>query len=263
MFTVTKYPQGTFCWADLTSTDAATAKAFYMAVLDWQADDLPTDIGVDYTMFSRDGHHVAALSQMMPQMAAQGVPSMWNSYIAVDDVDAMSEKIAELGGKVIMPGFDVMDQGRMLVFSDPTGATVSLWQGVKHIGSGLVNTPGAMSWNELATRDPQAASDFFNKLFGWQCEKLPEMDYWTYANNGRMNGGMILMNEEWEGLPPHWMVYFTVADIDATLEKITANGGTVHVPVFEADAGRMAVVADPTGATFSLIQSDKMDPWTE
>jgi predicted enzyme related to lactoylglutathione lyase len=263
MFTVTKYPQGAFCWADCTSKDAATAKAFYTDALGWSANDLPTDIGVDYTMFAHDGHQVAALSQMSPQMAEQGMPSMWNHYISVEDVEAMGQNITELGGTVIMPAFDVMDQGRMLVFQDPTGAMVSLWQPKQHIGAGLVNTAGAMSWNELVTRDPQTAQDFFSKLFGWEFEKMPDMDYWTFKNNGRMNGGMMLMTDEWEGIPPHWMVYFSVADTDAVLEKITANGGQVRVPAFDMQAGRMAVVADPTGATFSILQSSQPEAWTE
>ncbi len=263
-FKVTKYPQGTFCWADCTSTNVEASKPFYQALMGWSVEDMPIGGGMFYSMYSHDGENVAAISAMLPEMQEQGVPSIWNSYIAVDDVDALQEKVTELGGVVLVSPFDVFDSGRMMALQDPSGAVVSLWQAKNHIGSGLVNTPGAITWNELSTRDPQAAMDFFEGLLGWTFTDGPQPGYKFIYNKGRINGGIITMTEEWEGLPPHWMVYLSVANIDESLEKVKANGGAVNTPLIDAPGtGRFAVVSDPAGAHFTTIQLEEPTPWVE
>lgn len=263
-FKVTKYPHGTICWADCTSTNVEAAKPFYQAVMDWAVESIPLGNGEFYYMYSIDGVNVAAVSGMQPEMQAQGMPSVWNTYINVENVDVLTAKVKELGGTVIAEPFDVFDSGRMMVIQDPSGAIVSLWQAQNHIGSGLVNTPGAMTWNELSTRDPQAAIDFFGALLGWAFQDGPMPGYQMILNNGRMNGGIITMTEEWEGLPPHWMVYFSVAHLDEVAEKVKANGGTMNTPAIEAaGTGRFAVFADPAGAHFSLMQLEAPDTWAE
>ncbi|MCA9915861.1 MAG: VOC family protein, partial [Anaerolineae bacterium] len=168
MFTVTKYPHGTFCWADCASTDATSAKTFYENVMGWTSYDLPLGDGMFYTMFQKDGKTVAGFSQMQPQLQAQGTPSYWSNYVNVEDVDALVGKVKELGGTIIAEPMDVFEEGRMIVLQDPTGAMLSLWQAKNHIGSSLVNTPGSITWNELSTRDAAKAKEFYGSLLGWQ-----------------------------------------------------------------------------------------------
>ncbi len=262
MFKVTKYPHGTFCWADCMSTDAARAKAFYEAVMGWTSEDRPIGQGMVYTMFHHDGEAVAGLSQMSPEMIARGVPSFWSNYISVDDVDALPEKVRELGGTVVAEPFDVMGEGRMMSIQDSTGAAVAFWQAVNHIGTSLVNTPGAMTWNELATRDVEKAKEFYGGLFGWTFGVDEASGYTYFLNKGRMNGGLLQMNEEWGEMPPAWMVYFSVADLDKTVELAQANGGNVVMPRMEAPGtGYFALIADPAGAVATYMQLNAPDPW--
>lgn len=263
-FTVDKYPHGTFSWADGNSTDQAKAKQFYAAVMGWTYEDMPLGDDMFYTQFKQAGQNVAGLGQLMPDMIAQGVPSHWMSYVAVDNTDAVAAKVAELGGMVIMPPMDVFEQGRMALFQDPTGAQFGVWQAGIHHGSGLVNVPGSMTWNELATRDAAKAQAFYGGLFGWEFRKDDNMDYYYFTNKGRPNGGIVPMTEEWGDMPPHWMVYFAVADLDTTLEAVKANGGSQPMDVIEAPGvGRFAIVNDPAGATFTIMQSEQPQPWTE
>lgn len=266
MFKVTKYPHGTFSWVDCNSTDAPKTKAFLQAVMGWDAEDQPIGNGMVYTMFKQDGLNTVGLGQMQPAMQEQGMPSHWMSYVNVDDVDALKEKVLELGGKILMEPMDVFDSGRMMIIADPTGAQVGLWQPKQHIGAQLVNTPGAFTWNELSVRDPEVAKAFYGKLFGWTFseEEMPTGTYHTISNNGRMNGGMIKMTEEWGDIPPHWMVYLSVADIDATVEKIKEAGGKIEMDITEApNTGRFTIVSDPTGAHFTVMQLNEPESWKE
>jgi uncharacterized protein len=262
-YTVTKYPQGTFSWADVMSTDTEATKKFMTTLMGWDSKDFPTDQGPVYTMFSIEGKSVAGLSQMPPNM--KGVPSHWNSYISVDDIEEVVGKVEELGGKVTMPTMKVMTAGKMAAISDPTGAAVMLWEAGDLIGAGLVNTIGAMGWNELRTKDMSKAEEFYGKLLGWTFEPMGDDNYHVIKNNGRMNGGVMLIDKNWGDVTPHWATYFTVADIDKTEAKAKENGGSVMGDITDAKGvGRFAMITDPAGATFTTIQlSTDPDPWVE
>jgi predicted enzyme related to lactoylglutathione lyase len=258
MFTVTKYPQGTFSWVDYAAHDQNAAKSFYGELLGWTSKDSPIgDSGMDYTNFYKDGHRVAGAG---PTQGSE--PTVWTSYINVEDADAIIGKVADLGGTVVMPPMDIMDEGRMAMLQDPTGAYVGLWQPKNHSGAGLVNTEGAFCWNELATRDVEKAKDFFGKLLGWTFESSGD-NYTMIKNKGRSNGGIIQMSEEWGDTPPNWTVYFTVADVEVAAAKAESLGGKLVMPIGSGDGMRWAIISDPQGGVFTLIQSERIDPWEE
>ena len=118
----TEYAQGTPSWVDLQTTDQDAAKQFYTALFGWSYDDNPMPGGGGvYAMATLNGETVAAIAPM-PPAAPQGMPPMWNTYIAVDDVDAAVAKVGPAGGKVLMPPTDIGDAGRVAVVMDPTGA---------------------------------------------------------------------------------------------------------------------------------------------
>jgi len=147
----------------------------------------------------------------------------------------------------------VMDAGRMAFVMDPSGAPVALWQANQHIGAGLVNEPGTVNWNELITTDPGAAA-FYQTVVGLTTSKMDmgAGEYTLFEANGQMVGGTT--PPQMPGMPNHWHVYFGVADADATVAKATELGGSVLVPPFDTPVGRMAVIADPQGAVFSIIK---------
>ncbi len=262
MYTVTKYPHGTFSWADTSSRDSAAAKQFYMAFFGWNNYDIPIGPGMTYTMFQHHGQHVAALSEATPEAIEQNIPSHWSCYVSVDDVDALLPRVTELGGTIIYGPMDVFDSGRMAFLMDPSGAALGLWQARSHIGAGIVNTVGAMCWNELLTRDAEAAKAFYGKLLGW--EFYGDGHYIHIRNRGRNNGGMLEMDESFGDMPPCWQPYFHVADIDAAMKRVEELGGKLLTPKMDApDTGQFSVVQDPAGATFYIMQLAKADAWEE
>lgn len=262
MFKVNKFPHGTFSWVDNSSTDVDAARSFYQEVMGWGVNDAPMGDGQFYHMFQCDGTDAAGLGAMQPEMQAQGIPSHWTSYVTVDDVDAMAAKVKELGGTIVAEPFDVFDNGRMMVLQDPEGAALALWQPKSSIGAGVVNKPGALCWNELYVRDMDKARDFYGKLFGWTFQKIEGMEYYSILNNGRSNGGIMQIGDDWGEMPANWTVYFSVEDIDKTAEAIRANGGTVHSEIMDAgDVGRFVMAADPAGATAAYIQLNAPEHW--
>ena len=164
MYKVTKYPHGTFSWAENSSTDPDKAIPFYMDLFGWGKTETPIDETHTYTMFTLEGENAAALSDMLPE----GVPSFWFNYVTVDDADSLAEVVTDNGGAIIYGPADVFDSGRMLIIQDPEGAHMGLWQPKNRLGAGIVNTVGAMCWNELLTRDSDAARAFYGALLGWE-----------------------------------------------------------------------------------------------
>lgn len=252
-----KHPAGNFCWFELGTSDQGAAKKFYTNLFGLQFNDspLPPEMGGVYTMLLNGGKEVGAIYQLGPQQA--GVPPHWMPYVAVDSADDTAAKVAGLGGELLFPPFDVMDFGRMAAFKDPTGATLSIWEPKAHSGADLVGAPGSVCWSELATTDVAKASAFYSGLFGWSWkESSAGMHYTEFSNGGQMIGGMMPMDgPQWQGIPPHWTIYFAVDDCDAMAEKAQRLGGKLHVPPTDIpNAGRFAVIQDPQGAVFSIIK---------
>ncbi|HXW59558.1 MAG TPA: VOC family protein [Solirubrobacteraceae bacterium] len=247
-----EYAPGTFSWADLATTDQPAAKAFYSALFGWEAEDMPVGDGVSYSMMRIDGKSVAAIApQPQPQRDA-GAPPAWQSYVTVADADATVARAKELGGTAHTEAFDVMEAGRMAVLQDPHGAYFMVWQPRQHIGASLVASPGTLTWNELASPDLDESQAFYGGLFGWTFSPLqgsPE-PYLVIENAERGNGGIRPLAPP--GMPPHWLVYFGVEDLDASLAKLAELGGAKVSDPIDIQVGKIAVVRDPQGAHFAF-----------
>jgi uncharacterized protein len=250
---MTTYQPGTPSWVDLSTPDVSAAAEFYGTLFGWQVQDSVPEAG-GYRLADLRGKPVAGIG---PQMQP-GMPPAWATYIATADADATAKAVAEAGGQTFMAPMEVMDVGTMAVFADPTGAAFGVWQAGQHIGAGFVNEPGSLSWNELATRQPEAAIPFYRDVFGWD-SVTHEMDgssytEWLLDGRGSVAGMMPMDANIPAEVPAHWRVYFAVADADATVAKVTELGGAVHVPPMDIPQGRFAMLADPQGAAFNIIR---------
>jgi uncharacterized protein len=254
----TSHPPGAFSWVDLSTSDAEGAKGFYGGLFGWAFDDRPVGDGIVYTMCLLDGKAVCAISEQQDQERAQGIPPHWNNYVTVEDVDARTQKARELGGNVLVEPFDVLDAGRMSVVADPTGAVFSMWEPRNSIGAEIVNVPGALTWNELATTDVDRAKEFYGELFGWRLEEMEggPMRYVMIRNGDRSNGGIRPLSEMEAGIPPNWLAYFAADTVDDAVAKAGELGGRVLMPPVTVPAGRFAPIADPQGAVFAVFEGD-------
>jgi predicted enzyme related to lactoylglutathione lyase len=243
----TSYTPGTFSWAELVTSDADAAKSFYAALLGWSYDDQPMGEGQVYSMADLGGSTVAAL------FASSEQPPHWNCYVTVASADETAGRVAALGGSVIAEPFDVFAAGRMAVLSDPTGGVMSVWEAREHIGASLVNTPGALAWNDLVTADPDTASSFYGELFGWTFQSMAE-EYRVIFNGQTSNGGMLRQDG-----PSAWLPYFAHENVDDAITQVQELGGHLFNGPLQVPNGRFAVVSDPQGAVFALLASDNFD----
>jgi predicted enzyme related to lactoylglutathione lyase len=219
----------------------------------WETHDDPLPSGNTYTMLTlREGGRVGAL------YASKESGPAWITYTAVADAPATAARARELGGKVLSEPTDV-GIGVMAVLADPTGATFCLWQKKVHHGFDHTDArPGTFCWAELITRDVDRAGPFYTKLFGWKPESMPmpQGTYTVFKSGDVSTGGMMRMADAFARDKAYWSVYFSVVDCDAAAAAAEKLGGSVLSPPADIpNVGRFALLADPQGATFSVLQS--------
>jgi predicted enzyme related to lactoylglutathione lyase len=250
--------QGVPSWIELMTTDEAAALTFYSGVFGWTDDPRHAPEGGTYHMAMLDGSMIAGIGDQNQEDGRRGIPPHWDVYLAVDDADAVTAKVAAAGGHVMVPPMDVMDVGRMAVLADPTGAVVRLWQAKLHQGFGRRSEPGAVSWCELITDDPQRAAAFFSTILDIPTTEMEighEAPYTILGPEGEQGAGIMQKTPEMGPMPNTWAVYFEVADADATVARARSLGATVLAEPQDIMPGRFAMLADPQGAVFGIIQS--------
>ena len=248
------WPQGTPSWTDLATTDQDAATAFYRSLFGWEVVDTGEESG-HYGMCMVDGRPVAGIGQIQPGSQA---PPAWTTYLSVENVDTAAESIAANGGTLVMAPMQIGDQGRMAIAQDPTGAFFGLWEAGKHIGAEVVNQPNSVVWNECMTRDAARAREFYAAVFGFSYQEVEGADdYVTIRGDGPggVVGGIGQIGEDLPAdLPPHWMTYFAVESADSAAAKAAGGGGQVLAPPMDTPFGRLAVIQDPQGALFSVME---------
>lgn len=247
----TSYPPGTFCWTDLVTSDPDAAGAFYADVLGWQLEEIPR---AGFALARVGGRAVASIGPLPdPSQSPR-----FNCYVSVASVDATAARARELGGEVLLEPGDVGAMGRLAVLADPAGAALSLWQPGELAGAEVVNVPGALTWNDLATTDIDAAEAFYGGLFGWTFEAASDDPPYNviHSPDGRRNGGMMAAAD---GQPPVWVPYFATDDIVAVCARAEEEGAAVVNGPADVPAGTFAVLQDPQRAAFCLFASSSFD----
>jgi predicted enzyme related to lactoylglutathione lyase len=237
---------GKFCWFDLMTTDVSAASGFYAELFGWGV----PDHNPAYRMIV--DRHGKSLGGMMA--AQPGQPSAWLPYVTTDDVAGTAARVRELGGTVLVE-HEAAGVGRFVIFMDPQGAVIAAIQ--------LSNEQGAyprekgenhLSWSDLMSTDPAAALAFYQGVFGWSSESWGD----SYFLIGDEHAGGITRAHG--GAPPHWLVYVNTGDTDGVVRQVVELGGRVVAPAQDmGNIGRFAVLADPTGAVFAVMQSARRE----
>jgi predicted enzyme related to lactoylglutathione lyase len=232
----------------------ATTQEFYGELFGWEFQPGPHQLG-PYMRALLDGQEVAGIGQMPPD---RHLPVAWTPYLASDDVDHTAETVRACGGTVGVGPLEAADAGRLVIASDPYGAVFGIWQAAAHLGTGITGVPGTPAWNELLTRDSASVAKFYQAVFGYEEETAvsADFDYVTLHVEGRPVAGIHGVGR---ALPrdrgAHWMTYFEVADVEEAVARIIELGGHLVKPSHDTPHGRVATVADPEGAVFSVTHS--------
>jgi predicted enzyme related to lactoylglutathione lyase len=254
--------RGRFLWYELMTNDVERAGAFYSKVLDWGQKPFP-GLDTPYTIFESGATPVAGLMELPANARSAGVPPNWLSYIGVPDVDASVKQATSLGGQVHMPPFDVPTVGRLAVLVDPQGAAFAVYTPTNAPGPETDPPVGHFSWNELTTTDLRAAFSFYQEMFGWENQQEMDMgeNLGVYLMFGRPGGAMLggIYNRPPDmAMPPNWLPYARVADVNTYVSRVTADGGQVLNGPMEVPGGDMiAQCLDPTGAAFAIHSKGK------
>jgi len=250
--------KGRFVWHDLMTNNPDASVRFYSELFGWESRQIEMGGMGKYTFFKAGGRENGGMVSMDPTM---GIPSHWLSYLTVDDVDELVQRAGELGIEVRFPPTDIPEVGRFSVLADPTGAHFAAFRGQKPAPVFEGPSPaGAFCWNELLTRDTDAARAFYTKVCGWGTGQVDmgEAGVYTLFKDGDTEvAGMMAMPEKAEG-PSTWLLYIAVDDVDAAAARLGELGGRLYVdPRDIPEVGRFAVAADPNGAMFAVYTSSK------
>lgn len=250
-------PVGAPCWADLWTSDVEGSRRFYSELLGWEA--LPGDPQFGgYFMWARHG---AAVAGGMGDMADMKATNTWRVYLATDDMEKTLKETEANGGQVVAGAMPVGDAGTQAVLVDSVGANLGAWQAKQFPGFTVLDEPGAPNWFELLTRHHDRAVDFYRSVFHWETHMVGDTDDFRYtvmrdpATGSWLAGIMDAAGFLPEGAPSQWSVYWEVEDVDATLARAGALGGSVVQPAEDTPYGRLAALADPAGAHFKLRSS--------
>jgi uncharacterized protein len=250
-------PLGAPCWIDLSTSDVERAKDFYGTVFGWTFESAGPEYG-GYISASKDGQPVAGLMYNDPQWNS---PDVWTTYLHTADITATLSAATSAGAAACVEPMEIKDKGHMAMLTDPTGAFVGLWQPIGHRGFNVVNEAGAPVYHQLTTRDYGKALDFYREVFGWHTEKVADTDEFRYStaifDGNALLGVMDGTRELADGVPSNWFVFLGAEDVDKTVQLVKDNGGTVIRDAEDTPYGRLAAVADPTGAGFNLSSLDQ------
>jgi len=250
MASVTRKP-GEFCWFNMLTPDTAASRDFFSGLLGWTFMEIPQG-----HIVMVGGHMVGGLFDLNSPNTPPGLPPHIGVMVKVTDADAVATRAAALGGRS-KPGFDIGDQGRMAECFDPTGAEFDLWQPGRNQGTDVDTAlHGAPSWFEALTTNVETAAPFYQSLFGWTSESVPmgTFTYTVFKLDGAYVAGMMGITPEMGQVPSHWATYFTVDDVDATVGKAAALGGSVIMAPHDIPGtGRIAGLRSPQGVIFWTI----------
>jgi predicted enzyme related to lactoylglutathione lyase len=250
---------GRFTWHELVTSDPVATAKFYTGLFGWTVEEMPAGPMGTYRIFKQGEVGVGGAMKSPP-----GVPSHWLVYMGVDDTDATAKKITELGGKVVVPPTTVPDMLRFACAMDPVGGAAFAIMTPMGASASIPPydgppRPGTFCWDELHTRDLDGAKKFYGAVFGWSGKGSEgAMPYWHWTAGGKDVGGMT-SHMGGPNVPPHWLGYIAVSDVDAVTKKAESLGGKVLMPAMEiAKVGKFSVVQDPSGAVFSPFRSARV-----
>lgn len=259
--TSAEHHPGKIIWADLVTPDLAAAERFYAGLFGWTFKTIHAGSS-DYAVAMLEGRPIAGLVQPAAP-GGEHRQSSWLTFIAARDVEAARRAALAHGAKSISPVRTYAGRGAQAVFADPQGAVFAVLASSSGDSPDYLAAPGEWIWSSLLTSDPGQSARFYQAVFDYEVFDLPRDDD---AQQGAQH--VVLATDDYaragiHTLPaghrhPHWLDFIRVTDAPRTCAQAVALGGRVLVePHPDRHGGKVAVIADPLGAPFGVME------WTE
>jgi predicted enzyme related to lactoylglutathione lyase len=257
---------GKVIWTDLVTPDLDAAKRFYGALFGWTFRAVPGD--PNYALALRDGEPMAGLFQKA-LTAGQSQQPAWLTFLAVRDVDATERAVLRLGGKVLSRSHDYPQRGRQAVLTDPDGAVFAVLAAQGGDPSDYAPEPGERIWASLMVKDPKRETAFYQAVFGYDVYELPsegddDGQHAILSGDNYARVGLNALPADSKRRHPHWLNFVRVTDAAAVAEQAVMLGGRVLVePRIDRHRGQLAILADPSGAPFGVMEWSDSDSHQE
>ena len=245
---------GRFVWYDLLTTDPQAAMAFYSDVIGWKTRAYAPD--GSYTMWVGNQGPLGGVMTLPEQAKEMGAPSHWMANVEVADLAASVARVRALGGRIFVEPKIIPEIGSIAVIGDPQGAAITLFTPSATMASHDSSKAQEFTWNELITTDHEAAFAFYSAVFGWEMlldhDMGPMGAYRIFGRHGQRLGGMFTKPAAM-AMPPAWLHYVQVDDLDAAIARAKAGGATLKNGPMEVPGGALvAHLTDAQGAAFAL-----------
>ncbi len=252
---------GKVIWADLTTPDLASAKRFYSGLFGWSFRDIHFG-KTDYAVASLNGRPVGGLVHRLVPPGEARRPA-WLTFIAVRDVDAAKRTALEHGAKVVFEPRSHPRRGRQAVFADPEGAVFAVLASSNGDPGDFLAEPGEWIWSSVHAKDPGTVAAFYQAVFGYDVFEAPSddgLEHVILSSDDYARASVNAFPNDSPRRHSHWLNFVRVADAAEVSARAAALGGRVLVaPHIDRHGGRVAVVADPSGAVFGLMEWSDTD----
>jgi uncharacterized protein len=261
----TSFIPGSGCWIAVSTADPAGSRDFYAGLFGWTYQIAPNSGRVASSTALYGGRPVAGL---VGNPVRAGQPAAWTLYLASANIMHTAKVFTRWGARVLYGPVSVSGQGRVLIGADPTGAVIGFWETATPWMFHTADT-GALYWAELNTWDGARADEFYANLFGYRQQQIGDcydMDYTIWSRGEQVMLGRLQMSEDWAApdAAAHWVLHFVVdprTGTDAAVKRVRELGGWVDIGPYDSELGRIARVADPSGAVFALIDpTTRLEP---
>lgn len=244
-------PRGAPVWLELRTPDREAATAFYGKLFGWRL-EAAAGTTASAAIAALDGLPLGLFEELPHTSAA------WRVCFSCAQLEAELELACGHGGQVESAPREIPGIGRGAHLGDPDGAPFGLIEAAPGVGVGLgARRPGLPCWHELDTSRPERALDFYPALFGYRAsatEAPSGAAYSVLSLDGVPAVGVLAIEDTWpETIPPRWLAFFAVEDIERAAARVSELGGRISLGPLDSPNGPLAIVRDPQGAAFCLV----------
>lgn len=244
---------GSPCWLELITAQPTEAMAFYQRVMGWEYEQRTDSDGEPYYVATLVGEPVAAI-----RPGEESLPD-WTVYLATPDLQATVKQSELLGGRTIDLAHGVPKVGLKAIIEAPAGAAFGVVQLAPDWGF-TAGMPNSLVWAELITHLASQADQYFGELFGYTGRQFGDGgddDYMVwYVGEDSVIGRVRMMPGTPPDVPARWIAHFRTPldrEFDDAVVVAHEAGARLRFPAYTSELGKVAMMSDPTGARFALI----------